>query len=363
MSDPPENVENNNEKNLLSRFLLNEQCADDGLFLMNQEDREKIFNDMRALDVELGRNYRNVLRAEISKTIETEDIPPRLVYYLDDVPVEELIQFICIQKQDQWVSCLLSHLSDCSLRAKEHLSSRNDSFKKYQQWDVKNWHYCYKNLLKDVLYLYAKHGEMFVRALNQFLTPIYHDFIDDDPFTEDDSTTSFLDYYIGKRDEEEDPYNCEEFFSHCLDCLVGFETSNNCGYFLRVVAPWIAGAKTALDNSRADLYFYDRERMRMQQEQRLVKYKIEEKNGFFHLKRFDSKEERVLMEGCGVKNDDEKDQKQKSELEPDVKKSKQQIVASTTNEVASSFHRFTPFPSKGGFSHYQKRMENILELK
>ncbi|CAO4386986.1 unnamed protein product [Caenorhabditis nigoni] len=368
MSDPAEDVGSNNEKNLLSSFLLNEQFEDYGLFQMNQEERKRIFNDIRALDVELGRDYRNVLRAEISRMIQITDVPPKLVYYLNDVSVEELIQFICIQKQDQWIRRVLYEFSDCGLWVRSYLSSRNDSIRSYQQWDIKNWHDCYKNLLKDVLYLYAKHGETFVRAMKQFIKPLHFVFNDnwpnyDEMTTEEDMAVRESFDYWDRRDEEQNPYDFEELFSHCLDCVLGYETSKYCGYFLRVVAPWIAGARTALDNSRADFYFYDRERMRMQQEQRLVKFKIEEKDGFFRLKRFISEDERVFMELCGLKSDDEKDQKMKCELKPDVKKSKQQVVASTTNEVASSFHCFTPFPSKGGFSNYQKLTENTLELK
>ncbi|CAO4386988.1 unnamed protein product [Caenorhabditis nigoni] len=341
MSDPPEDPESNNENNL-SRFLLNKQDNKDyGLFPLDQEERQEIFSDMRAFDF-LGRKYRNVLRAKISDTIFTVQDPPRLINYLDDVPLEELIQFIHTH------------------RKRTTSGSRNNCIQSYQQWDIKNWQDCYKNILKDVFYLYEKHGEMFVRALNHFITPLHNAFIDDDPFAEDD----YDDCYIVKRDEKEDPYDFGELFTHCLDCVLGYQTSKDCGYFLQVLAPWLDGAKKALRNSRADFNLYDRERMRIQRKQRLVKFKIEEENGFFVLKNWVAEDQRVSMQMNGVNSEvsKEKEKAKKRKLVIDVTKSKKkQAVASTTIETSSSFHRSTPFPSNGGFSQYKKPTENTLE--
>ncbi|CAO4386991.1 unnamed protein product [Caenorhabditis nigoni] len=81
--------------------------------------------------------------------------------------------------------------------------------------------------------------------------------------------------------------------------------------------------------------------------------KIEkDENGLFVLKKFVPEDEKSSMELSGVKNHSSKAQKRKSEMEHDVTKPKKQVVASTTNEVASAFHRFTPFPNRGGFTHY-----------
>ncbi|PIC20661.1 hypothetical protein B9Z55_025779 [Caenorhabditis nigoni] len=349
MSDPPEDPESNNENNL-SRFLLNKQHNKDyGLFPLDQEERQEIFSDMRAFDF-LGRNYRNVLRAKISDTIFTVQDPPRLINYLDDVPLEELIQFIHTQEEDdQWVRRVLTNLSNCSFSVEEHLSSRNNCIQSYQQWDIKNWQDCYENILKDVFYLYEKHGEMFVRALNHFITPLHNAFIDDDPFAEDD----YDDCYIVKRDEKEDPYDFEKLFSHCLYYVLECQTSRDCGYYLQVLAPWLNGAKKALRNSRADFNLYDRERMRIQRKQRLAKFKIEKENGFFVLNKYVAEDQKVSMQMDGVKSEIsmEKKKAKKRKLVIDVTKSKKkQEMASTTIETSSSFHRSTPFPSNGGFS-------------
>ncbi|CAO4386987.1 unnamed protein product [Caenorhabditis nigoni] len=362
MSDPPENAENNHENNL-SRFVLNMKRKDYGLFQMNQEERERIFNDMRALDKELGRNYRNVLRAEISDTIFTVQDPPRLINYLDDVPVEELIQFICIQKKDdQWIRRVLTDLSRCFLWVEEHLSSRNNYIQSYQQWDRKNWKDCYKNILKDVIYLYEKYGEMFVRALNQFITPLHIAFIDEDEFDDQDFDTidGYNDYYLGQRDEAHNPYDFEELFFHCLHLVIGYQISKDCPYFLQVLAPWLDGAKKALRNSRADFNFHDRERMRIQRKQRLAKFDIEKENGYFILKKCVVEDQKVSMQMDGMKNEISKEKKKakKRKLVIDVTKSKKkQAVASTTIEASSSFHRSTPFPSNGGFSQYLLRIQ------
>ncbi|PIC20663.1 hypothetical protein B9Z55_025780 [Caenorhabditis nigoni] len=360
MSEHPEDAENNHE-NDISRFLMKKHCKKDyGLFPLDQEEREEIFSDMRALDV-LGRNYRNVVRAEISDFILTNRGPPRLVYYFDDVPMEELIQFIHTQEEDdQWVRRLLTNLSDSLWSVEEHLSSRNNRIQSYQQWDIKNWQDCYKNILKDVFYLYEKHGEMFVRALNQFLTPLHIAFIDEDLFNEPDVDTieSYNDY-IAQRDEVQNPYDIEKLFSHCLHLVLESHTSKDCGYFLQVLAPWLEGAKKALRNSRADFNLYDRERMRIQRKQRLAKFKIEKENGFF-VRKYVVEDQRVSMQTDGVKSEIsmEKKKAKKRKLVIDVTKSKKkQEMASTTIETSSPFHRSTPFPSNGGFSQYLLRIQ------
>ncbi|CAO4386990.1 unnamed protein product [Caenorhabditis nigoni] len=360
MSDQPEDAENNHENNL-SRFLLKKQLDKDyGFFPLNQEEREEIFRDMRALDVELGRKYRNVLRAEISDTIFTEKGPPRLINYLDDVPLEELIQFIHAQKEDQWVRRVLSDLSRCFLKVQEHLGSRNNHIQSYQQWHLKNWQDCYKNILKDVFYLYGKHGEMFVRALNQFLTQLHTAFIDEDEFGDQDFATieSYNDY-IAQRDEVQNPYDIEKLFSHCLHLVLESHTSKDCGYFLQVLAPWLEGAKKALRNSRADFNLHDRERMRIRRKQRLAKFKIEKENGFF-VRKYVAEDQRVSMQTDGVKSEISKEKKKakKRKLVIDVTKSKKkQAMTSTTIETSSPFHRSTPFPSNGGFSQYLLRIQ------
>ncbi|UMM43642.1 hypothetical protein L5515_019069 [Caenorhabditis briggsae] len=135
------------------------------------------------------------------------------------------------------------------------------------------------------------------------------------------------DYYIGQRDEEQSPYDFEELFTHCLHLVLGYHTSRDCGYFLQVLAPWLDGAKKALDNSRADFNLYQRERMRIQKKQQLIKFKIEKDDSLFVLKKYVAEDQRVSMQMDGVKSEISKDKKKakKRKLLIDVTRSSELI--------------------------------------
>ncbi|UMM43645.1 hypothetical protein L5515_019071 [Caenorhabditis briggsae] len=307
--------------------------------------RETIFTEMRALDVELGRNFRNQLRGTMFKGMEY-GLPPKMISYLSDVSLEELIEFICTRNEEDWINRVLTNLKWELTNSRQNIEDTNNYIRSHHQWNITNWHVCYENILKDVLYLYAKHGKMFVHALAQFITKIGIIFYYEDPHAGGPFAEGFRarqdilwDYDVCSRDEENIPYNFEDLFYHCLICILKYQVSKDCDYALRVLAPWLVGTKEALDNLDI-FFFYDQERMRKQQQLRLAKYKIEKIHGLFVLKKFAPEDEKSKM---------------KRKL---VIKSKKQVVDSTTNEVASSFHRSTPFPSKGGFSQYQMRDQN-----
>ncbi|PIC20670.1 hypothetical protein B9Z55_025787 [Caenorhabditis nigoni] len=326
--------------------------------------RETLFTEMRSLDAELGRNFRNLLRGTISKGNEYA-LSPKMMTYLSDVSVEELIEFICARNEKYWIKRTLTDLKwDCLSKARQNIEETNKFIRSHHQWDITNWHVCYENILKDVLYLYAKHGKLFVHALAQFITKIgiifyYEDPLAGGPFAEGYRSREMIlwEYSECSRDEENITYDFEDLFLTCLICILKYQVSMDCGYALSVFAPWLAGAREALDNLDI-FFFYDQERMRKQQQLRLAKYKIEKTHGLFVLKKFTPEVEKSKMELDGVKSDNPKERGKKRKLVIDVRKSKKQVVDNTTSEVESSFHRFTPFPSKGGFSQYQMSNQN-----
>ncbi|PIC12988.1 hypothetical protein B9Z55_028069 [Caenorhabditis nigoni] len=323
--------------------------------------REKVFKDMRALDVELGRNFRNGLREIIGQrrfdlpSGITPYLPPGMISYLNDVSVEKLIEFICTRNEEVWANKVLADLFHCFFTAKEFIDHRNNFILAYHPWDIDDYEKCYKYILKDALYLYAKHGRMFVHALAEFMMQRSLDFFTDHPDAEGlrARVDCLGDYRSRSRDEEKNPYDFENLFYHCLGRILVYQRSDYCGYALAVFAPWLAGAKEALNNSRADFRFYDRKYMKKQQEMRLAKYKIEknEENDLYVLKKVVPEERKNSKELDGVKNEISKERAKKRKLDINVIKTKHPVVTHTTKEVSDLFHRFTPFPSKGGFAN------------
>ncbi|PIC20668.1 hypothetical protein B9Z55_025785 [Caenorhabditis nigoni] len=370
MSGQPEDVESNNEDEVplvLSRELLrfyNDEIyrLDLGPYLFEMMDsrvRESAHRDMRALDAKLGRNFRSLLRGTISKGIH-DRLPPKMISYLNDVSVEELIQFLGTWNQEQWTNTTtIIELNACFRCARKYIKNKNNAIISYQQWDVNDYHECFEDILKDVFYLYAKYGEMFVRALTQFIKQLCTVFCTHPSFAEESRAKKKKSnkHCCGTEKKEESPYNAERLFFHCLNCILEYQTQEYCGYALRVLTPWLDGAKKALDKSNADLHPYDRKHIRNQQKLNMAGSKIEKnENGLFVLKKCVAEDARVLMQIDGVKSEISKEGAKKRRLVVDMTKSKKQAVASTTNEVASAFHRFTPFPNKGGFTHYPMRI-------
>ncbi|UMM43508.1 hypothetical protein L5515_018982 [Caenorhabditis briggsae] len=213
-------------------------------------------------------------------------------------------------------------------RVKEHNEKKNNFIRSNQQWDIKNYQECFDDILKNVLYLPAKHGEMFVRALTEFLRQYGY------VLCGDGSAASSVSCNIKHQ-----------------------KTAVTLSEFL--LRGWIA-QKKALDNCYADFLSRDRKLMRNQEGKRLFKCKMEKNElDLYVLKECVPEDERISMKLDVVKTDVSKHKAKKRKLDTAVKKLKKPAVAHKTNEISEPFHRFTPFPSKGGFtnceySHIQK---------
>ncbi|CAO4386993.1 unnamed protein product [Caenorhabditis nigoni] len=354
MSNQPEDAESNESLEDYGNRLNNR-----GLYaLVDMWDREKTYTNIRVLDVKLGRNFRNLVRGTISKRMR-DSLPPTMTSYLNDVSAEELIQFLRTWTQEQWFNTTTYPFNTYFASARKSIDSKNKAISSYQQWDVKDYHESFENILKDVFYLYAKHGETFVRALTQFIKQLCTVFCTNRAFAEKNRArnTSSNKNCCGTEKKEEFPYDAEKLFFHCLNCILEYQTEEYCGYALRVLTPWLDCAKKALDKSNADFHPYDRKHIRNQQKLRMAGSKIEKnENGLFVLKECVAEDDKISMQMDDVKIENSKKMAKKRRLVIDVTKSKKQVVASRTNEVASAFHRFTPFPNKGGFTHYPMRI-------
>ncbi|CAO4386992.1 unnamed protein product [Caenorhabditis nigoni] len=364
MSDQPEDAESNNEGEV-PRVLSNEeqlQLYEDYGNRFNSQGfspaflealdlltRENTYTKIRLLDLTLGRNFRNLVRGKILKGIR-DCLPPKKISYLNEVSMEELIQFLRSWNQEQWNRTTTSQLNAYIDSAREIIVSTNEAISSYQQWDISDYHVCFEDILKDVFYLYAKHGEIFVRALTQFIKQLCIVFCTTYSIAKENHTrnTNSKKHCCGTQKKEKCPYDAEKLFFHCLNCILEYQTQEYCGYALRVLTPWLDCAKKALDKSNADFHPYDRKHIRNQQKLRMAGSKIEKnENGLFVLKK-------CVVDS--VKSEISKERPRKRRLVIEVTKSKKQVVASTTNEVASTFHQFTPFPNKGGFAHYPMRI-------
>ncbi|CAO4386994.1 unnamed protein product [Caenorhabditis nigoni] len=372
MSDQPEDAESNNEDEVplvLSRELVNfyndyrnrlDQAQGPFLFeMMDSRVRESAHRDMRALDAKLGRNFRSLLRGKISRGMR-DRLPSKMISYLNDVSVEELIQFLGTWTQEQWTkTTTIILLNSCFKWAREYIKRKNNAISSYQQWDISDYHEGFEDILKDVFYMYANHGEMFVRALTQFIKQLCTVFCTNHAFAEESRARKKKSnkHCCGTEKKEESPYNAEKLFFHCLNCILEYQTQEYCDYALRVLTPWLDCAKKALDKSNADFHPYDRKHIRNQQKLRIAGSKIEKnENGRFVLKKCVVKDKRVYVQMDSVKSKCSKERGKKRKLVIDVTKPKKQVVATTTIEVASAFHRFTPFPNNGGFTHYPMRI-------
>ncbi|CAP25818.1 Protein CBG05317 [Caenorhabditis briggsae] len=391
MSDQPNNVESSDDDDIRIGPLPN-QSWDQYWDFMDPYDakgeralrlREKVFRNMRVLDAELGRNFRSLFRKAIYAIIDYE-IPTSMISRLNDFSVEELIKLICTQNQEVWPKSV-HHISVRSLsRVKEHNEKKNNFIRSNQQWDIKNYRECFDDILKNVLYLHAKHGEMFVRALTEFLRQYgyvlcgdgsgIHGYVTRQKLFGKTRSEFFADHPLPKRiaprmqiserecrpdftDEEQNPYDFKKLFHSCLECVLQYQTSEDCGYAFRIFAPWLDSAKKALDNCYADFLPRDRKLMRNQEGKRLFKCKMEKNElDLYVLKECVPEDERISMKLDVVKTDVSKHKAKKRKLDTAVKKLKKPAVAHKTNEISEPFHRFTPFPSKGGFTNYSTRI-------
>ncbi|PIC20666.1 hypothetical protein B9Z55_025783 [Caenorhabditis nigoni] len=166
MSDQPEDAESNNEGEV-PRVLSNEeqlQLYEDYGNRFNSQGfspaflealdlltRENTYTKIRLLDLTLGRNFRNLVRGKILKGIR-DCLPPKKISYLNEVSMEELIQFLRSWNQEQWNRTTTSQLNAYIDSAREIIDSTNEAISSYQQWDVNDHHECFEDILKDVFY-------------------------------------------------------------------------------------------------------------------------------------------------------------------------------------------------------------------
>ncbi|PIC12987.1 hypothetical protein B9Z55_028068 [Caenorhabditis nigoni] len=409
MSDQPYNVASNDEDDIRMGPLSNETWEQYWDFMSPYDAkgeralrlREKVFRNMRVLDAELGRIFRNLFRPTIYRIMDFE-FPSSMISYLNDFSVEELIKMICTRHQEEWPKKVHYHSVESLASVRRYNDRINNSIRSYYQWDIDDYQKCYDDILKNVLYLHAKHGEMLVRALTQFMRQNGYVLCEDVSCSRGNVTRQQLfgetrsEFFANRphprrivprmqkaerihyrpdfTDDEKNPHDFQELFDNCLDCVLKYQTSSDCGYALRIFAPWLDSAKKALDNSHADFLPRDRKLMRIQEGKRLLKCKLK-KNALdiYVRKEFVPKEGRISMKPDVVKTDVSKHKTRKRKLDIAVKKSKKPAVAHTTKEIlkqtdslklkhivgadtvkniSEPFHCLAPFPSNGGFTNY-----------